>query len=337
VTFLDFAEIHSLAEESPMSITNHPFSMTSLQTSSTGPASRSQNVALLLGEPHHRGRRPAMRRMHTMATQISAAEFDSMIAEHAEGKRVLPQRRAKSMGAAVGRRVAVSVVAPGGGTGCNAASYAALARNEGVSVAIQGQSRAEYDCYPLGWEEGAPAPNLETFALDLLDQGIIQRSDCLVVGSRGGQVVLPTLWRESGNTIPPAVVMNGGCAMSLPAPVLWPDEAVTLLLIGGQDYFKGHISSDQYIVNTQRYVPSANVTTAILFVREMAHMPQAELLDAILLHMILSVTAWKSSGHVPDDELLTMLRALSTGGWSGSLVYKSVPGTRDAWQVVDFP
>lgn len=278
-----------------------------------------------------------MRRMHTMAAPLSDAQLNAMMGGSAAHKTAVPQRRAKSLGAALGRHVAVSVVAPGGGTVCNAAAYAALGRCDGVEVEIQGQSRAPYDRYPPAWEEGAPAPNLETFALDLLARGIVEYSDCLVVGSRGGQVVLPTLWRERGNNVPPAVVINGGCANTLPTPVHWPDEAVTLLLLGGQDYFKGQQSSDQYISSTQTYVPNANTTTAILFVREMAHMPQTELLDAILLHMIHAVTVWRSSGEVPSDELLTVLRALSIGGWSGSLLYKTAMGSLDSWQVVNFP
>merc|ERR1711920_363835 len=95
-----------------------------------------------------------------------------------------------------------------------------------LSVKILGESRAPYDRYPACWiNKGAPPPNLETFALDLLAQNCLDDADCIVVGSRGGQVVLPTLWHACGKNTPPAIVVNGGCAMSLPTQVRWPESA----------------------------------------------------------------------------------------------------------------
>eukprot|EP00434_Breviolum_minutum_P013528 symbB.v1.2.011922.t1/scaffold809.1/size160600/1 len=64
--------------------------------------------------------------------------------------------------------------------------------------------------------------------------------------------------------VPPVVVINGGCAMKLPTPVMWPDHQVLFALIGGKDNFRSHL-------------PAANKTTAILFVKEMTHMPQQHL------------------------------------------------------------
>jgi hypothetical protein len=244
--------------------------------------------------------------------------------------------RSKTLGAEILKDVSVSVVAPGGGTGINSSVYTALARKESFSVNILGQSRAAYDRYPESWaREGAPAPNLESFALNLLTDGIMERVDCLVVGSRGGQVVLPTLWEARGAEVPPAVVMNGGCAMNLPIAVHWPETAVSFLLLGGQDYFRGQLPVREYVKDAQRRVPKANATSAILFVQEMTHMPQTELLTAILHHMIRAATSWKRSGAVPLDEFQTILTNLRKGGWTGNLFFKTEPN--DAWQHEAFP
>eukprot|EP00427_Karlodinium_veneficum_P011274 CAMPEP_0169094854 /NCGR_PEP_ID=MMETSP1015-20121227/18166_1 /TAXON_ID=342587 /ORGANISM="Karlodinium micrum, Strain CCMP2283" /LENGTH=352 /DNA_ID=CAMNT_0009155537 /DNA_START=51 /DNA_END=1109 /DNA_ORIENTATION=- len=294
----------------------------------------------------------AMRRQprcHTMAFAAASAMFgadpfgfndDTLSCDVSHSCDTRPvnrdTRRSKTLGAELAKHVSVSVVAPGGGTGMNSSVYSALARKEGVSVNILGQSRAPYDRYPSSWaSEGAPPPNLETFALDLSAQGCLDNLDCLVVGSRGGQVVLPTLWEHCGEAVPPAVVMNGGCAMGLPTPVSWPESAVTFLLLGGNDYFKGALSVNEYLSDSQRRVPKANSTTAILLVSEMTHMPQAHLLTGILHNMILAVTSWKDSGRVPLNEFSAILTTLRRGGWSGILSFKTLPG--DAWESEVFP
>jgi hypothetical protein len=245
-------------------------------------------------------------------------------------------RRSKTLGAEISTDISVSVVAPGGGTGINSSVYASLGRKDNISLNYLGHSRAPYDRYPESWdEEGGPPPNLETFALDVVAQNRLDNVDCLVAGSRGGQVVLPTLWKMMGVDVPPAVVMNGGCAMSLPSPVQWPEDAVTFLLLGGHDYFKGQRTIGEYLEDTQRRVPRANATTAILLVHEMTHMPQAPLLAAILYRMIRAVTSWKSSGCVPFDSFRTILTSLLKGGWSGMLSFKTAPG--DGWEIESFP
>jgi hypothetical protein len=218
----------------------------------------------------------------------------------------------------------------------NAAVYEGLQRKHGVAVNILGQSRAPYDRYPAAWaNDGAPAPNLETFALDLAGNGCLEKTDSLVVGSRGGQVVLPTLWQARGDDVPPTVVMNGGCAMGLPMPVLWPENAVTFLLLGGQDYFRGQLGVDQYLADAAQRVPSANTTTAILLVHQMVHMPQSDLLTAVLLPMMRAVKSWKSSGQIPLNEFCIILENLCKGSWSGKLTYKIADG--DSWKTEAFP
>lgn len=129
--------------------------------------------------------------------------------------------------------------------------------------------------------------------------------------------------------------MNGGCAMGIPIPVHWPDAAVTFLLLGGHDYFRGQMSNDEYLADAKHRVPEGNSTTAILLVHEMLHMPQTELLMAILQHMIYAATSWKCSGQVPEDSFSTILDNLRRGGWNGRLIYKM--GRGDNWKSEAFP
>lgn len=232
------------------------------------------------------------------------------------------------------------MIAPGGGTGANGAVYNALSRRHGVQLEVKGRARAPYDRYPLSWKgQGAPAPNLESFAADLLAQGIVEHNTCLVFGSRGGQTVLPYLWKMRGELVPPAVVINGGCAMAghdwaLPEQPRWPDSAVTFLLLGGRDYFKGQRSIQEYLAQTKRNVPKGNRTTAILLVNEMEHMPRSDLLMAILEHLISAIVAWKASpNQLPTSDFQSVMEAASKGGWTGQLAFTSSVAS---WENVDF-
>jgi hypothetical protein len=129
--------------------------------------------------------------------------------------------------------------------------------------------------------------------------------------------------------------MNGGCAMGLPTPVRWPENAVAFLLLGGNDYFRGSLPVNEYLLDSQRRVPRANCTTAILLVNEMTHMPQANLLGSILHNMILAATSWKESDQVPLEKFIAILASLRKGGWSGKLSFKTAPG--DEWETEVFP
>lgn len=221
----------------------------------------------------------------------------------------------------------VAIIAPGAGTHANGAVYANLGRSSSLVVEIIGQSRAPYDRYPESWPQGAPAPNLASFALEVAARP--PRADCLLVGSRGGQVVLPKLWQVMGSDVPPAVVINGGCAMKLPDAVAWPDTAVTFLLLGGRDHFRCAESPEQYVRSTRKRVPATNRTTAILYVEEMMHMPQAHLLSAILRPMLQACLAWQADKqHAPLRELNALLTELKVSGdWSGRLVFTSAKGS----------
>lgn len=230
------------------------------------------------------------------------------------------------------RAVAVGVIAPGAGTGINGAVYSELGRDPQFKVEVVGQSRAPYDVYPPNWPHGYPAPNLETFADKVVTMKVAEQVDCLVFGSRGGQVVLPYMWQAQVQGLvppmPPAVVINGGCAMSLPAQTFWPDSAITFVLIGGQDNFRGNFSVEEYIAETRSHVPRTNRTTAVLYVDEMTHMPQQHLLRVILKPMLLGLHAWKA-GQLPLEQFRIILSRLSKDGWTGRLLYTSPAGWED--------
>mmetsp|Transcript_163646 Transcript_163646/g.314331 ORF Transcript_163646/g.314331 Transcript_163646/m.314331 type:complete len:580 (-) Transcript_163646:226-1965(-) len=227
----------------------------------------------------------------------------------------------------------VAVVAPGAGTGRNASVYKNLTEDQAFEVEVWGKSGATYDRYPAGWPTGAEAPNLESFGLQVLSQGILPRCDCLIFGSRGGQVVLPSFWQERGSDVPPAIVINGGCA-SPSVCRLWPDEAVVFLLIGGKDYFSGGADAEKYMQSTKHCVPPASTTCAILFIREMEHMPQSSLLTSIIGHIIRALVNWKSSRVAPKQNFNEMMDALSTGAWSGCFSYTDKP---QSWVDLEFP
>eukprot|EP00438_Fugacium_kawagutii_P010042 Skav212674 [mRNA] locus=scaffold1227:766605:805823:- [translate_table: standard] len=186
----------------------------------------------------------------------------------------------------------IIVVAPGAGTRANGQVYADLCQGDSFKIEVLGHSCAIYDRYPESWQHGAPAPNLSSFALEVAGDAML--ADCLVLGSRGGQVVLPKLWEVMGNSLPPAVVVNGGCAMNLPEPISWPSEAITFLLIGGCDHlFRSNMTPEEYLLNTQQCVPATNQSTALLYINEMDHMPQSHLFALILPHLLRICMTWK--------------------------------------------
>eukprot|EP00913_Durusdinium_trenchii_P013983 g13130.t1 len=228
-------------------------------------------------------------------------------------------------------RITVAVVAPGAGTGINGAIYSELGRNPGFKVEVIGRSRAPYDVYPPCWPHGAAAPNLQTFAeeesrscesfarcaddalcWEVLETRVHERVRCMVFGSRGGQVVLPQMWQAQAMglaaEVPPAVVINGGCAMKLPTAVAWPESQVLFLLIGGKDNFRGHLSIDEYIMET-RTMGFADGSGELR--SEMTHMPQQHLFRGLLGLMLKSIAAWKAEARVPLEifrKVLSFLR-----------------------------
>jgi len=254
-------------------------------------------------------------------------------APHAQGQQRPAQRAgavasvAQPQKATWSGTTAVAVVAPGAGTRANGSVYSSLGGVPDFQVEMVGRSGAEYDCYPENWRQGRKGQNLESFASELLQQGIVDSKDLLVFGSRGGQVVLPYLWRCRGNAVPPAVVINGGCANKLPTPTLWPEAAVTFLLLGGKDHFAQGLSEQAYLAQSKSHVPPSNRTTAILLVNEMEHMPQPQLLECILQPMMRAVLAWKKTGVASVQELGRVREGLQkAGNWSGRLLVTTGPG-----------
>mmetsp|Transcript_71889 Transcript_71889/g.186669 ORF Transcript_71889/g.186669 Transcript_71889/m.186669 type:complete len:142 (+) Transcript_71889:1-426(+) len=124
--------------------------------------------------------------------------------------------------------------------------------------------------------------------------------------------------------------------MKLPKAVHWPTQAISFLLMGGQDYFRGAMSPEEYVVDAKSRVPAGNATTAILFVNEMPHMPQTEMLGAALPQMLETLLSWQKvgSGNPPEAELHAVLSILErTGPWSGRLLYTESAGV---WRELPF-
>eukprot|EP00928_Gymnodinium_smaydae_P033565 TRINITY_DN24009_c1_g1_i2.p1 TRINITY_DN24009_c1_g1~~TRINITY_DN24009_c1_g1_i2.p1 ORF type:complete len:440 (-),score=74.11 TRINITY_DN24009_c1_g1_i2:190-1509(-) len=240
--------------------------------------------------------------------------------------------KTRSLALASGQ-LAVAVVGPGAGVGVNNSVYRALKRDHGFVVDFVGRSHSAYDRYPQAWPHGCPPPNLDTFGRDIALRGTTEQTDCLVFGSRGGQVVLPRLWRDKGAGVPPAIVINGGCAMDLPVQIEWPDSAITFHIIGGRDYFKRNFTPEQYVDDARRHVPQGNSTTAILYVREMEHMPAATLLASVLRRAICAAVAWKKSGEAPHQSFGDITDALCGQGWTGCLLYTTAAGV---WETMPF-
>mmetsp|Transcript_119874 Transcript_119874/g.188020 ORF Transcript_119874/g.188020 Transcript_119874/m.188020 type:complete len:511 (+) Transcript_119874:42-1574(+) len=217
----------------------------------------------------------------------------------------------------------VSIIAPGAGVGSVGSVYEKLGSSPKLMVEVVGKKGILYDRYPEHWDTGAAPPNLQTFAEDLVRMGIPNRSDCFIFGSRGGQVVLPVMWQHMGNLMPPAIVVNGGCAMPNTSSH-WPASAVTLMLLGGDDFFRGAQSSEEYLFNTCQQVPAENVSTALLYIPEMKHMPQEDILSAVLPSLVDAALAWSKSKEPPLKDLLSAVEALEFGGWGGRLRFTSM-------------
>jgi len=132
--------------------------------------------------------------------------------------------------------------------------------------------------------------------------------------------------------VPPAVVLNGGCAMDLPTPVFWPQSAVSFLMLGGQDDLfrsqKGRrLTPEEYLADAKRHVPAQNKTTAILFVNEMTHMPASRLLSASLRSMVDAVLSWKATGEPPVAQFESIQASLAKDMWSGVLLFTKDAGS----------
>lgn len=151
--------------------------------------------------------------------------------------------------------------------------------------------------------------------------------NCIVCGSRGGQVTLPALWRL-GCTLP-CVVINGGCAREQ-AGWLWPPGVSVVLLTGGRDTICNEFArwpaerrdeaQHAFLEQTWSAVPAASrPTTAIVHIPAMGHRPEAELLRAVLPPLV----AWAASGLASD----TKPTAAALGGADGGGEAHALPCT----------
>lgn len=107
--------------------------------------------------------------------------------------------------------------------------------------------------------------------------------------------------------------------MNLPGPkIAWPQQAVTMMLMGSEDFFKGKKSSAEYLTASKSYVPP-NSRTAILYIRQMQHMPQKALLQLVLRPLVMAAARWKYSKTCPEEQLHQLTVQLEDESWSGSL------------------
>jgi len=90
----------------------------------------------------------------------------------------------------------------------------------------------------------------------------------------------------------------------------------------------------QYLGNTVRCVGADNRTTAVLYIPEMTHMPQKEVMGAVIAPLLLAALFWRRS---PNDAPLRQLsaagRALEQLGFASRLLYTGGPGQ---WQEMQF-
>ncbi|CAJ1428914.1 unnamed protein product [Effrenium voratum] len=120
--------------------------------------------------------------------------------------------------------------------------------------------------------------------------------------------------------------------MNLPGPkIAWPNQAVNILLLGGQDFFKGQKSSSEYLASTKKCIP-VNTRTAIIYVRQMQHVPQKALLQMVLRPLVLAAAAWQFSKINPEEQLRAVTNQLEMMNWSGALLVL----TAGAWKESTF-
>lgn len=144
----------------------------------------------------------------------------------------------------------------------------------------------------------------------------VSHFDCLLCGSRGGQVTLVALWRLGCRL--PCVVINGGCARA-EAGWAWPAGVPVVLLTGGDDFFNPHrgswepgesahdphddrhdplrYSDRAYVHDVWNAIPEhARSTAALVHVPSMGHHPDPALLSALLPKLV----AWAAAGLAPE-------------------------------------
>lgn len=266
----------------------------------------------------------------------------------------------------VPKKKTIQVFGPGGGSFQNRHAYQAIDLDPRFAVQIVGytfHSGAPYDRYP----DGTPGQNHHTFAQSVIDGSFheylsphiqpgmpfmrlpfstpLLECSALFFGSRGGQSILPYMWHKLGDALPPVVVVNAGPTMAgVTYREFWPQSAVVFLLVCGNDYFSGGIPKQQYLENTLAGVPSYSATTAVLFVRELSHMPDSELMLKVYPEMVKSVIDWKEQGkpnidrfkklaHTIPSHVVNQKLAPGVSRYTGEVRWKH--GT-DTWNILSF-
>jgi len=94
------------------------------------------------------------------------------------------------------------------------------------------------------------------------------------------------------------------------------------------------MSGSQYIEFAKGRVPESNLSTAVLLVNEMDHMPQTELLGCVFREAVRALLLWRASARPPTAHFEAILSSLHCAGWSGQLSYTHDCGGRRAWHDV---
>jgi len=68
------------------------------------------------------------------------------------------------------------------------------------------------------------------------------------------------------------------------------------MLLGGQDFFRGNLSAEEYMMRTCQCVGPSNTTTAFFYVPEMKHMPQDAVIQATLGCLVEAALDWSKGG-----------------------------------------
>jgi len=115
--------------------------------------------------------------------------------------------------------------------------------------------------------------------------------------------------------------------MRMPGPrVVWPQRAVTVMLLGGQDFFRGNDTADEYLNSMCSSIPAGNLTTAMLYLPKMGHIPQKEVLAACLVLLVRASLTWQlEPGRLPA-EFAEAMAALEYIQFDGRLRYTTANG-----------
>ena len=166
----------------------------------------------------------------------------------------------------------------------------------------------------------------ERTAAQLVRARAVRSLDCLVCGSRGGQVTLLALW-QLGLRLP-AVVINGGCARE-GVGWTWPSGVPVVLLTAGLDFFNEHrdrFDGDGDAIYVRELwdavPPESRATTAIVHLPGSEHHLQEETLRAMLPQLVAYAQSGLAAEATPtaaglgvSESCLLVTAAFPSGIW----------------------